>query len=776
MLGCSVLAVSSPGRTRARLKVSGTVQGVGFRPFLHNLASRHALAGFVRNDADGVTAEVEGAGGDVDAFICALDARPPVLARVERIEVAWVELRHERAFRIVESDSTGRPNAQVAADSATCEECLSELWDPSDRRFRYPFVNCTNCGPRFSIVRDVPYDRRYTTMAGFEMCEECVREYGDPADRRYHAQPLCCPACGPTLRLVRAPRVQAEPIRAATLLLRQGAVLAVKGLGGYHLAALASDRDAVERLRSRKHREDKPFAVMVADLTAARRLCSTTEPEEAMLSGRQRPIVLCARRVDAPVAPAVAPCSDRLGLMLPYSGLHHLLCDGVDGPMVLTSGNVSDEPIAYRDEEAIARLAGIADAFLSHDRAIQVRTDDSVLRSFRGRPLPLRRSRGFVPEGLPLPVPAARPLLACGAELKHTFCLAKARTAYVSQHIGDLENAETFGAFLEGVGHFRRLFDVEPALVAYDLHPDYLSSKHALGLEGVDLVGVAHHHAHVASCLADNAVSGPAVGVAFDGLGLGMDGTLWGGEFLVADLTGFRRAAHLEAVPMPGGAKAIKEPWRMAAAFLARLAETAPERGGSTAVAERHPRRWEAVTTVALRGPNAPLTSSAGRLFDAVAAITGVRDSINYEGQAAIELEHAADPSELGTYDIDYEAWTYDTEGSPLVVRTLPLVAAILDDMSTGTGVRALSARFHNTLAELVASVAALVAAGEGLDTVALSGGVFQNALLLERTVTGLERRGLRVLVHREVPPNDGGISYGQAVIAAAVDTASRGR
>jgi hydrogenase maturation protein HypF len=611
-------------------------------------------------------------------------------------------------------------------------------------------------------------------MASFAMCPDCAREYHDPADRRFHAQPVCCPACGPSLALVDREGRPAggEPLAGAAARLLAGAVVAVKGLGGYHLAADAASGPAVAALRARKHREDKPFAVMVADLAGARALCAVDPAEEAMLASPRRPIVLLARRLSegrAAVAPSVAPQNRSLGVMLPYTPLHHLLLATVGRPIVLTSGNVSDEPIVHLDAEALERLAGIADWFLVHDRPIHVRADDSVVRAFRGRELPLRRSRGFAPQPLGLPWPFPRHVLACGAELKHTFCLAKDGRAFVSHHVGDLENYETFRSFTEGVEHFRRLFAVEPEVVAHDLHPEYLSTKYAVELDGVELEGVQHHHAHVAACLADNGEPGPVIGVAFDGLGFGADGTIWGGELLVADLEGFRRAGHLEVVPMPGGAAAIREPWRMAAAWLdAALGGRVPER---LAVVGRNLDRWERVVALARSGTASPATSSAGRLFDAVAAILGVRDAVNYEGQAAVELEQLADPGEPGAYPARVAGAGGD--GAPLRLAGTDLVRAAVEELEAGVAAPLVAARFHNGLAGLTVAACRALRDATGLETAALSGGVFQNLLLLERTVAGLEQAGFRVLVHSRVPPNDGGISLGQAAVAAARGRAS---
>jgi hydrogenase maturation protein HypF len=744
----------SPSRHRRQLRITGIVQGVGFRPFVYALAGRFGLAGHVGNDSAGVFVEVEGEPAAVAAFVAALTAQPPPLAQVDGIQAVELPVVGEAGFAIVASQKGSAAVALVTADTAICADCLRELEDPADRRYRYPFVNCTQCGPRFTITRTVPYDRPNTTMDRFEMCSDCAAEYADPADRRFHAQPICCPACGPRLSLLTRAGVPVggDPIEAAAGLLAAGRVLAVKGLGGYHLAADAGCETAVAALRSRKLRADKPFAVMVADLPAARRLALLDQAAERLLTDQRAPIVLVPRRPDAPIAAAVAPRTAELGLYLPYTPLHRLLADALGRPFVLTSGNVSDEPIAYLDQDARLRLAGIADAFLVHDRAIHMRTDDSVARVVRGRPTMLRRSRGYVPAPLPLPVPAIRPVLACGAELKSTFCLVRGGQAFVSHHIGDLENAETFASYTEGITHFRRLFDIEPELVAHDLHPEYLSTKYALSLDGIEPLGVQHHHAHIASCLADNGEPGPVIGIACDGTGYGSDGALWGGEVLVADLCGYRRLAHLAEVPLPGGAAAIRHPWRMAAAYLGAgpIAELAVRR--------RHAELWDAVCALAA-SDLALRTTSAGRLFDAVAALTGVCDSISYEGQAAIEFEQRVDPNAVGCYPMRLAGE---------LLHGADLMDAAAEDLRRGVPVGTIAARFHRGLAGGLAAAAQQAAERTGLRTVALSGGVFGNLVLLAELVRRLEDDGFRVLTHSRVPPNDGGISLGQAAVAAA--------
>jgi hydrogenase maturation protein HypF len=767
---------------RVRVRVAGIVQGVGFRPFVHTLAGSLGLSGFVGNDESGVLLEAQGDRAGVEKLLAELAEHPPALAVVERVSATEIPVTaHDgpagRGFTIVASTTTGRRATLISPDTATCADCLAELFDPADRRYRYPFGNCTHCGPRFTIVTGVPYDRASTTMAGFPMCPACTAEYHDPADRRFHAQPTCCPACGPTVRLVGAgagsttAAGRADPLAGAVAALRAGSVLAVKGLGGYHLAALATGpvgEAAVARLRAAKHREDKPFALLVADLAAAAELVEIDEVAAELLTSRRRPIVLLPRRAGVTgLAAQVAPGTDHLGVLLPYTPLHHLLAADLAEPIVLTSGNVSDEPIAYLDGDARERLAPIADAFLTHDRPIHVRADDSVLRVVDGRAMPIRRSRGYAPEPLSMAWPAPRAVLGCGAELKSTFCLARGGHAFVSHHIGDLENAETLRAYTSGVAHFRELFDLRPELLAHDLHPEYLSTKYALAAEeddGVELLAVQHHHAHIASCLADNGVAGPVIGVACDGLGYGTDGTLWGGEVLVASLRGFHRRAHLAPVPMPGGAAAVREPWRMAAAYL-RAAGYRDVPAAAAALAARQGQRWAQLGALLDSGLNAPPTSSAGRLFDAVAALLGLRDRVSYEGQAAIELERRVDHAETGRYPA-----RLDGE----LIHGADLVAAVLADLAEGVPTGAVAARFHNGVVDVLARACAAVRDGEGpgrgLDTVALSGGVFQNVVLTRRLAARLRADGFAVLTHHRVPPNDAGISLGQVAVAAARD------
>jgi hydrogenase maturation protein HypF len=764
-------------RRRTRVRVRGTVQGVGFRPYVYRLAGELGLAGFVLNDAHGVVAEVEGGVAGVEAFLARLGPEAPPMAVVEDVLLEERAVCGEAGFAIRESPHGDVPDAPVAPDTAVCADCLRELRDPADRRYRYPFINCTNCGPRFTIVRGVPYDRPFTTMAGFAMCPACRAEYEDPGDRRFHAQPNACPACGPSVTLtapdgeVSAPgHGPGDPVAAAAAALGDGAIVAVKGVGGYHLACRADDETAVAALRARKHREDKPFAVMVADVAQAERLVALGDAERDLLAAPERPIVLAPRRHGAPVAHAVAPGARELGVLLPYSPLHHLLLSDAAAPLVMTSGNVSDEPIAFRDAEARRRLSAIAELYLVHDRPIQTRTDDSVVRVARvaGAPRPafLRRSRGYVPASVALPAGGTpRPLLACGAELKSTFCLAKGERAWVSHHIGDLENYETLRSFTEGIAHFERLFAVRPEVVAHDLHPEYLSTKYAQEREGVQLIGVAHHHAHLAACLAEHGeteLTRPAVGAIFDGTGYGTDGTVWGGEFLLGDLRTFTRVGRLAAVPLPGGAAAIRQPWRMACAWLWAALGDFPKLPATLASAVT-PRAWDQVGRLVQTGTASPMTTSMGRLCDAVAALCGIRAEVSYEGQAAIELEAACDPTERGAYEMPVSE-----TGGMAVIDPRPAVAAIAADAAAGVDAGRIASRFHTGVARATADVCVTLATAHRVPRVVLSGGVFQNRRLLESVSAKLAAAGLRVLVPERLPVNDGGIAYGQAAVAAA--------
>jgi hydrogenase maturation protein HypF len=718
----------------------------------------------VSNDDQSVIVEAEGEPDAVEEFVARMRVEAPPMAVIQRMATRAVRARGQQTFAIVSRDANAVPAPSVPPDIATCRACLDEMADPTNRRYRYPFTSCMDCGPRYTIVRDVPFGDPIT-VGGYTSCVECAREYHDRTDRRYHTQPLCCPACGPRLELVsaRGRALEGDPVITAGQLLQDGFVVAVKGIGGYHLAVDAVDEGAVNRLRARKHRDDRPLAIMVADLDMARTLCAVGPREAALLTDPAAPIVLLERTGGA-LAPGVAPANRRLGVMLPHTPLHHLLTAAHGGPIVMTSGNLSDEPIAYNDD-ARSRLARMADAVLTHNRPIHTPADDSVVHVFRGQPVPLRRARGYVPRPLVTAWDFPRHILAVGAARRSTICVARGRHAFLSHHIGDLENDETLRSFTAAIGHLSRLFEVTPAAVAHDLDADSPSTRHAREVADVELVGVQHHHAHVAACLAEHGVADPAIGVAFDGSGYGSDGTVWGGEILVADLEDFTRVGHLEAVALPGGAAAIREPWRMALSYLhsAYSGEVADD----LAVVTRHRDRWNLVLSVAAAGVNTPMTSSAGRLFDAVAALVGVRDIVRYEAQAAIELEQVADPHQRG----GYRAGIVATE--PFAIRSTDLIRAVVDDLRRGVEVPTIAARFHAGLANAIADACEHARAMWGLNTVALSGGVFQNLLLVDHTVSRLEAVGFRVLTHVRVPPNDGGISFGQAVVAGARDRAA---
>ena len=748
--------------TRRRLRVTGTVQGVGYRPFVYRHAVDLGLTGWVRNDSAGVLIDVEGELHVIEALHRVLVAEAPPLARVTSVTAEAVvdDAGSNRAravgFEIVESDGAGLPAAAVSVDTATCDDCMAEVLDPGNRRYRYPFTNCTNCGPRYTIVRSVPYDRPATTMAGFAMCPTCLAEYHDPADRRFHAQPNACGGCGPQLAWIDLrsgfESGRDDALRAAVEALLAGKIIGVKGIGGYHLAVDATDPDAVRELRRRKSRDDKPFAVMAAHVEAATALVELDDEGVSQLTSGRRPIVLAPRRRGGAVADAVAPGLPELGVMLPYTPLHHLLLGDAGRPLVMTSGNLSDEPIAHEDDDAATRLASLVDGLLSHNRPIHIRCDDSVARVARGRTQVLRRSRGHAPEPLALPFEPSASILALGAELKSTIAVTKGPSVVPSHHLGDLEHLATYTSFLQAVDHLPALYGVRPDVVAHDLHPEYLSSKYAADLD-LPAIAVQHHHAHVAACMVEHGRTEPVIGVAYDGLGYGPDGTMWGGEVLVADFAGFERVARLRAAPMPGGVAAIREPWRMAAVW-ATCAGLDPDRALPTIDATR----LAAVLALAARS-DVVTTTSAGRLFDAVAVLLGGRPRVTYEAQAAIELEalaRSAPRSAAPTYEVD--------AGREL--DPSPLIAAIARDAARGVDRALLAAGFHESFGRATVALAARVAADYDIDTVVLTGGVFQNALLAEIVESGLTAAGVRVLLHAAVPPNDGGISVGQAAIA----------
>ncbi|MDQ6622795.1 MAG: carbamoyltransferase HypF [Verrucomicrobiota bacterium] len=748
---------------RRSITVSGIVQGVGFRPFVFALAQRLRLSGHARNQSGHVVIEVEGGEKTLDEFAAALASEAPALARIDEIKSRQLPLEGTREFRIETSDAGRATDVFISPDVATCADCLRELFDPADRRHRYPFINCTNCGPRLTIITGAPYDRARTTMAAFAMCADCRREYTDPADRRFHAQPIACPRCGPELRLIegeKPPRIGDDALLAFAASILDGRIGALKGLGGFHLVCDATNDAAIARLRARKHREEKPFAIMVGDVAAAANLCELSETEAQLLSSRAAPIVLLKKK--SPVADALAPGNPHLGVMLAYTPLHHLLLRAVEGrPLVMTSGNRSDEPIAQNNDDALEQLREIADLFLVHDRAIHLRCDDSVTRVLAGVELPLRRSRGYAPQPIALPFTTPEPILAVGAQLKGTFAFGRGRHAFLSHHLGDLDHRSAWLAFERDLALYRELFEFEPACLAHDLHPDYASTRYAQA-SGLPLIAVQHHHAHMASCMAENGLTSPVIGVSFDGLGLGTDGAIWGGEFLVGDYAGFRRAAHLRYVGMPGGDQATREPWRMAVAHLADAEVTCAEFTQRIAATD-----LRVVNQMLERRLNTPLTSSAGRLFDAVAALAGVRDRVSYEGQAAMELEWLA----TGVDDARVYPFALD---DALNIDTRPLVAAIVAEVDRRVEKQFIARRFHSTVVEIIAAVCTRLRSATQLNSVTLSGGVFMNALLTAETMTRLEHDGFAVYRHHLVPPNDAGLSLGQIAIASAARTPSR--
>lgn len=744
------------------IKITGIVQGVGFRPFVFNLAKSLGIKGWVLNDSRGVLIEAEGDDAVVDEFLRRLRSDAPKAAEIENVETAEMEPRGYADFIIKKSEREIEKTAAISPDIATCPDCLADVADKGNRRFRYAFTNCTNCGPRLTIIKDVPYDRPNTTMAEFRMCPDCLREYEDPRDRRFHAQPNACPVCGPALALFDRDGKKHEcrdAIAEAVQILKSGKILAVKGLGGYHLACDAENETATAALRSRKYREDKPFAVMVQDLAAAQRFAVISKKEKEILLSKERPIVILKKATHTPVAPSVAPRNRNIGIMLPYTPLHHLLINDFGGVLVMTSGNLSDEPISFQDGEAKTRLNKIYDFILTHDRGIETRCDDSVVRAAEGGIYFVRRSRGYAPRAVKIGRKLPKHVLAVGAMLKNTFAVAKNDRVYISHHIGDLENAETFAAFEKGIGHFKKMFDVSPEAVVHDLHPDYLSTKYALALEGVRKIPLQHHKAHVFSLKADAGIlDRPIIGVSMDGTGYGEDGKIWGGEFFISDGGEMKRAGHLAYLPLPGGDAAVKEPWRMGVSAL-REAFGDSFLDLELEILKKHPKEKIMIIAEAVKkGINSPLCSSAGRLFDAVSAIAGVCYASNYEGQAAVEFEQAGDFSVPDSYE--FEISKHD---GMFILDPKPVIKGVVADMLGGTLVSLISGKFHNALASAVSETALALSKESGLKECGLSGGVFQNVTLLGKIVKLLEKAGLRVYIHRRVPPNDGGISLGQA-------------
>lgn len=770
----------------ARLHITGIVQGVGFRPFIFNLASRLQLPGWVRNTSAGVDIEVDGPTDVLGTFVQAIREDAPPLARIDQVSVSYGAPNGFSGFRILGSESQPEAFQPISPDVAVCDDCLQEMRDPLNRRYRYPFINCTNCGPRFTIIKDIPYDRPFTTMSAFAMCADCRREYTDTGDRRFHAQPIACHVCGPRVWIELGGHQQDSAhaegdaaIQQARELLAQGRIVALKGLGGFHLACDATNTHAVSELRRRKLRVDKPFAVMVPDLLEAQRQCDVAAAEQAVLESIARPIVLLRRRAGSTIAREVAPGQEWLGVMLPYTPLHHLLLErGTDFPvaLVMTSGNLSEEPIATANDDARRRLVHMSDALLLHDRDIHMRCDDSVVRvvgtevqaaSGPGTEVPstttypLRRARGYVPFPVRLPW-KAESVLAVGGELKNTFCLTNRNYGFMSHHIGDLENYETLRSFETGIEHFETLFRARPRALAHDLHPDYLATRYAVRraeTDHIEAIAVQHHHAHIAACMAEHGMDGSrrVIGVAFDGTGYGIDEAIWGGEFLLADYASFERARHIQYFPLPGGDAAIKHPARVALALLWSLGLGWDV--GLAPVEEFTSAERSTLQTQLERHINAPLTSSMGRVFDAAASLAGVRQRVNYEAQAAIEFEALADPAEEGVYPFEVLEAT---------INVAPGLVAMLTDLRAGVPASALSARFHNGIAAMVCSAVVQISETTRLQDVVLSGGVWQNITLLRRTLSLLKERQFRVYIHREVPTNDGGLALGQAVIAAA--------
>jgi len=756
-------------RELLRISVRGVVQGVGFRPFVYQLAHKHNLKGWVCNTSGDVRIEVEGESADLAQFLIDLREMPPPQAHIDDISVEQQTAVGYSQFEIRPSLAQADEYQLISPDLATCHACKKEIFDPTNRRYRYPFTNCTNCGPRFTIIEDIPYDRPRTTMRDFKMCPLCQEEYDNPLDRRFHAQPNACPECGPSLTLADANGKiipAKDKIAKASQLLREGQILAIRGLGGFLLACDATSEKVIETLRERKRRPSKPLAIMLATLEEVRKHCWVSPMEEELLTSSQSPIVLLRWKSASSVSSAVAPGLKYLGVMLPYTPLHHLLLREVSLPLVMTSGNLSEEPIARDNDEAIKRLHGIADYFLLHNREIYSRYDDSVTMVEGGKARVVRRARGYAPYPIHLPF-RAKQVLACGAELKNALCLTKDDHAFLSQHIGDMENWETMEHFEQTIALYQRLFRIQPEILTCDMHPDYLSTKWAKAMSeknGLPLIPVQHHHAHIISCMVDNEVQEPVIGVSFDGTGYGSDGHIWGGEFLVADYHSFQRKAYLEYLPLPGGAAAINRPYRIAIGYLYALL-------GEQVLNQELP-CLNSVDKLELSlikkqidgGINTPLTSSGGRLFDAVSALLGIRGQIDYEGQAAVELEMAA-------YEGQDEAvypFGIDIKSGVRVIRLRDLFSEMVSDLARGVPISTISNQFHNTVAKIISEICSQIAGETGIKQVALSGGVFQNRLLMRKAISALDTVGLSTITHHRVPCNDGGISLGQAVIASS--------
>jgi hydrogenase maturation protein HypF len=758
--------MTDDGIAAKRIQVNGIVQGVGFRPFIFQLAMTHGLKGNVANTESGVLIHVEGPDQNIRAFQESIRTKAPPLAQVIELQSETLPPAGYTEFKIIQSSGSGNRYTLISPDVAVCDDCLREMKDPQDRRFGYPFINCTHCGPRYTIIEDIPYDRYQTSMRPFNLCAACRREYEDPLDRRFHAQPNACPDCGPEVTLWDTEgRVvpSDDPIRMAVDLIQNGKILAVKGLGGFHLAVNGLDETAVVRLRQRKRREEKPLALMCPDLETIRALAHITHDEERLLRSQQRPIVLLTRLQASAVASSVSPQNRYLGVMLPYTPLHHLLLSHGLKALVMTSANLAEEPICIDNREALRRLGGIADYYLVHNRDIYLRTDDTVLRHAAGGTRFVRRSRGYVPVPIFLKTPVPS-ILAVGAELKNTNCLTRGKQAFLSQHIGDLENLETLEFFKKTISHLKRILDISPKAVAHDLHPDYLSTRFALSQSDVPTIGIQHHHAHIVSCMAEHGLDGPVIGLSLDGTGYGLDGTIWGGEVLISELGGFTRAAHLSYSAMPGGAAAIRQPWRMALSYAYEVVGHGFLDMKFAFLKDKTNGEVSTLCRMIDGRLNSPFTSSMGRLFDGVAALIGLREKVAFEGQAAMMLEMAA-PDVLPNKTYDY-FWTGD---EPKKISIPSIIKGVIKDLNDGVQQSTISGRFHATLIRLFTDLCKALKMETGLDRVVLSGGVFQNALLLTGLVDSLTQEGFTVYSHEKVPTNDGGIALGQAVAAAAL-------
>ncbi len=759
-------------KQRRAIAISGIVQGVGFRPFVYSLASQLNLKGFIRNRSGGVLIEVEGSESVLNQFTDRLKSQPPPLSRIDGLSWHQIPAIDDGPFWIAESDASALTQTFVSPDVATCAECRDELFDRSDRRYRYPFLNCTHCGPRLTIICRSPYDRVNTTMAPFPMCDRCRTEYEDPSNRRFHAQPIACGQCGPRLQLLDAagqPIDTADPLGDFCAAIGGDRIAAIKGIGGFHLVCSAASDKVVRTLRKRKHRDEKPFAVMVRDASVAAKWCEIDSMERELLVSAQRPIVLLRKRTDAAqISHEVAPDHSSFGVMLPSSPLHELLLDAWgDQPLVMTSGNRSDEPIAYEDSDASKRLRGIADLFLLHNRQIHVRCDDSVTRVIAGRESPIRRSRGYAPMPIKLPFGCPQPTLALGGQLKNVFALASGRDAFLSHHIGDLDHLAALDALKRDIELYEQLFGIKPRCVVHDKHPDYASTRYAVERadgDSIPALTVQHHHAHLASCMAEHQLDGEVIGVIFDGSGYSPDGTIWGGEFLVGGYDSFVRAGRLRQVRLPGGDKATKEPWRMALSYLADAECDADqwfaEVAASSSIIE--PDAVRVVRQMIDRGFNSPWSSSAGRLFDAVAALAGVRLAVSFEGQAAMQLEALA--TDVTSSEVYPHVVNLQDE---MTLDTRPLIRGVVDDRRCNVDAAIIARRFHNTLSAMIVQACSSIADSRGLDRVVLSGGVFTNALLSAQVAQQLTTTGIRVFQHHVVPANDGGLCLGQLAIAA---------